>query len=65
MKQEFVVPHRYTILWQTQTNLIDPAVDKYLSMLRFYNNIRRFFFCEHKILTEGVFVTQLSRNAGI
>jgi len=31
----------------------------------FLRKYKENFFCEHKILTEGVFVTQLSRNVGI
>ena len=34
-------------------------------MLRFYENVRSSFFCGHNILTDGVFVTQLSSNVGI
>jgi hypothetical protein len=40
------------------------STDQDLSMFRFYENIRtKIFFCGHNILTEGVFVTQLSSNA--
>jgi hypothetical protein len=66
MKEQFVVTHRYTIL---QVQKLDRSlIDKYLSMLGFLRIEERAnfcFFCGHKILTEGVFVTQVFSNAGI
>jgi len=50
MKQQFAQPHRYTIVRQTETNLIDPTIDEHLSMLCFYENIRRFFFVDTEFL---------------
>jgi len=59
---EFVVTHRYTLLQQIE--LDRPSTDQHLSMLCFYQNIWTSNFCGY-ILTEGVFVTEVSSNAGI
>ena len=41
-------------------------MDQHLRVLYFYGNIRRKnFFVDTRFLTESVFVTQLSSNAGI
>jgi hypothetical protein len=58
--------HRYKMLPETQKKPHLSSIDRYLSTLSFYKNIcSNNFFCGHNILTEGVFVTQLSSNAGI
>lgn len=42
-------------------------IDKHLGMLRFYGNIRRseIFVCVNTIFADGMFLTQMSSNAGI
>ena len=40
-------------------------IEKRVMFLRKYEEKQFFFFNGHNILTEGVFVTQLSRNVGI
>jgi hypothetical protein len=66
MKQQLVVTHRYTVLQETEKKLDRSLTYQNLSMLCFYENIRTSnFFGGHNILIEGVFVTRLSRNAGI
>jgi hypothetical protein len=65
MKQKFVVTHRYTILEETEEarQIINGTTVKHVMLLQKYKEKQ--FFCDHNILTEGVFVTQLSSNAGI
>jgi len=64
MKQQFVVTHGYTHL-QGVKNLDRPSVDQHLGILCYYENIRTSKYCGHNILTETVFVTQLSTYEGI
>ena len=65
MKQQFVVKkNRDTVSQETKIN-DQVSTDQHLSMLWFYENIRTSSLCcAHNILT-GVFVIQLSSNAGI
>jgi len=57
--------HRYTVLPETQ-KYGRPSTDRHISMLWFYENMWiRNYLCGHNILTEIVFVTKLSGNAGI
>jgi hypothetical protein len=44
------------------TDINRPTI-RHVMFLRQYKEKQ--FFCEHNVLTEGVFVTQLSSNAGI
>jgi len=62
MKQQFVVPHGYTSLQETE-KLDRSSKDQHLSMLCFNENVKTKNFCRHNILTDGLFVTQLSSNA--
>jgi hypothetical protein len=60
MKQQFVETHRY----KTSCPIL---TDQHLSTFCFYGNIRSSFLFlggGHSILTEGVFVTELSGNGG-
>jgi len=54
MKQQFVVNQRYTVLQETE-KFDRSEMDQNLSILCFYD---KQFSCGHKILTEGVFLTQ-------
>ena len=63
-RNRFVITHWYTVL--QETNLAWSSNFYQLSTLRFYGNVRTYnIFCGHNILTEGVFATQQSSNAGI
>lgn len=62
MKMQFVLTHRYTVLEQTQKKLDRSVIDQHLNTSYFYEDIRRSNFLWIKILTEGVFVTQLASN---
>jgi len=64
MKQQFLITHHYKVFIGDRKNLTSPPQVN-LSMLCFYGNIRSSnFLYVHNILTEGVFVTQLSHNLG-
>jgi hypothetical protein len=67
LKSDFFVTHRHTIVLETEKKLDRSSKDQNSSMLVFFfANIRTSnFFCGHNILTEGVFITALSSNAGI
>ena len=61
-KQQFVVNHRYTVLQETGEKkklyiLPNRPTPQHAMFLRIY---KRSNFYGHSILTEGVFVTQLS-----
>ena len=66
MKQQFVVTNRYTVLDETEKtcHILNKATVKSVRFLRKYAKLFFFFLCTYTILT-GVFVTQLSINAGI
>jgi len=65
MKQQIVLTHRYTTLRQTE-KLDRFSTGQHWSAFRFYDKItKRNYLCGHKILSEGVFVTQLSSYAGM
>jgi hypothetical protein len=65
MKQQPVVTHQYTILQEKEKTLTVPSQTtlKYVKFLQKYME-KHFFFGGYQILTEGVFVNQLSNNAG-
>jgi hypothetical protein len=65
MKQQFVVTHRDTILEETEKTwpILRRRIFKHVMFLRKYKDKQ--FFLGHKIVTEGVFVTQQSSSAGI
>ena len=66
MQQQFVVIHLFTLLQQTYSYKSGrSSTDQHLCTLCFYGNIREAIFCGHNILTDSVFVTQPSSNAGI
>jgi hypothetical protein len=55
-----------TQFYRRDRKLDRSSTDQHLRMLCSYENIMRSnYFCGHHILTEGVFVTQLSCNTGI
>jgi len=56
-------PHTYIILLVTE-KLVRSLIGQQLSMLCFYENVRKSNFCRHNIFTEGLFVSQLSSHAG-
>ena len=61
MKEQFLVTHRYTVLQQTErtrTMFSRPTLKRYI-------RTSNLFFCGHSILTEGVYVAQMSRNTRI
>jgi hypothetical protein len=66
MKQQLVVIYQYTILQDTEkTSLtLKRPTFKHLKFLKKIKN-KQFFFLGHNILTESVFVTQMSSNARI
>jgi hypothetical protein len=65
MKLQFVVTHWYKILQETEKmwHILNRPAFKHIMFVHKYREKQ--FFCGNKILTEGVFVTQLSSNAGI
>jgi hypothetical protein len=65
MKQQFVIAHPYTFLQEMEITgqFINRPTLKYGVVLQKYKDKQ--YFCEHSILTEDVFVTQLSNNMGI
>ena len=66
LNQQFVANHRHTVSQKTLKKLDRPSIDQHVSMLCFYKTIRTSnSFCAHNILTEGVFLTHVSSNAGI
>ena len=61
MKQRFVVTHQYTVLQETERTwviLYRPNLTHIMFLWKYKNQQ---FFCGHNILTEGLFVTELSR----
>jgi hypothetical protein len=62
MKQQFVITHRYAVLWGTEETLktLSRPTFKHAVFLRKEKEKQLF---GPNILTEGVFVTQLSSNA--
>ena len=64
MKQQFVASHQYSALQQTEetSQLYDIAAFKQVMFLRNYKDQLQYFVCGQNVLTEGVFVTQLSSN---
>jgi hypothetical protein len=65
VKEKFVLTHRYTVSQETE-KLDRCLINQYLSTSGFYKNIKRSnIFVDTRFLTEGVFVTQLSRNEEI
>jgi hypothetical protein len=65
MEQQFVATHRHTVLQETEkTSLIlSRPTRKHVVLFTKYK--KKQFSCVHNILTEAVFVTQLSSNAWI
>jgi hypothetical protein len=64
MKQQFLVTHLYTILQETTKS--DQSSTGQLKHVMFLQKYKaKQFSYVHNILTEGVFVAQLSNNAGI
>ena len=65
MKQQFVATHPYTFLQEMEITwqFINRPAPKYGVFLQKYKDKQ--YFYGHSILTEGVFVTQLSSNVGI
>ena len=65
--QQLVITRRHTILQHTEKKKLDrSSKDQHLSVLHFYENIRRSnLFVHTTFLKEGVFWTQLYSNAGI
>jgi hypothetical protein len=64
IEQQFVLTHKYTILQETEKTwlIFNRAAIKHVMFLRKYKD--RQLICGHNILTQGVFVTQLSGNSG-
>ena len=65
MKQQFAVTHRYTILQETEKDrrILSRKSVKHFVFLREHKDKQ--FGCGHKIMTEGLFLTPTSCNAGI
>jgi hypothetical protein len=65
MRKQFVLTHRHTILEETENTwqILNRPIRKRVMFLRKYKDKKS--LCGHNILTEGVFVTQLSSNARI
>ena len=63
MKQEFVLTHGYAALQETE-KLDRSSKEQHLSVLCFNKNVlKKRTFCGHNIVTDSLFVTQLSNNA--
>lgn len=62
MKQQFATTH-CTQFYKTEKKLDRPLINQHVSMLLFYKNTR--ISNGYNIFTEGMFVTELSSNAGI
>ena len=65
MKKLSVITHRYTTLYETQKtfSIPDSPKFKHVMVLRKYKGKR--FLCGQNILTDALFVTQLSSYVGI
>ena len=65
MEQKFVVTHQTTVLKEAERTwpILSRRTLKHVKFLRKCYDKR--IFCGHIVLLEGVFVTQLSGNAGI
>ena len=61
MKQQFVITHPHTFLQEMEITwqFINRPTLKYGVFLQKYKDNK--YFCGHSILTEGVFVTQMSQ----
>jgi hypothetical protein len=65
MKQQFAITHWHTI-WQETEKTWRMLSSQTLKHVMFLQKCKdKQFVCGHNILTEGVFVTQLSSNTGI
>jgi hypothetical protein len=64
MKQQFAVTYTYAVLHERE-KLYRFLEDQQLSTSCVLGKSKKQFFCRYNILTEGVFVTMLSSNAGI
>jgi hypothetical protein len=65
MKQQILITHGRTVLQERQ-KCNRPSTERHLSVLRFSRKYKEEeFCCRHNILTDGVFVTEMSSNAGI
>jgi hypothetical protein len=62
---EIVISRNPPLRIFTGDRLERSSIDQPLHLSCFYENVRESKYCEHHILTEGVFVTQLCSNAGI
>jgi len=63
-KQQFVVTHRHTALMGTEGTW--PILNRpTLKLVMFLWKYQKPMFCGHNVWTDGVFVTQLSSDAGI
>jgi hypothetical protein len=64
MKQQFVITHRHTTLKERKKTrqILNRTTCKHVMFLQKYKKKQ---FCGHNILTEGVFLIQLSSNVGI
>ena len=65
MNQQVVFTEKYTILQRTEKikQILNGSTFKHIMFSQKYKKMQ--LFCGCKILTEGVFVTQLANNLGI
>jgi hypothetical protein len=65
MQQQFAVTHRYKRLQEKDkpSPILSRLTHQHGTFLRKYEAMQ--LFCGHSILTEGVFVSEMSRAAGI
>ena len=64
MQQLLVITHQHTILQEAERtgHILNRPTLKHVMFLGKYK--QKQFLCEYRILTKGVFVTQLSTNIG-
>jgi hypothetical protein len=63
---ERVIGHNFTRFYKRKKKVEVTLIGQKLIVLSFNENVRRsHYFCGHNVLTESVFVTQVSGDAGI